>query len=111
MRKLLDETKATNQLVEACSIYLASEIFLTKLEVLAFFNHHVTFPFVDSVERSNQEDLVKMLPKLYDDLMFGRADTLNESIVHIYHINVVAPTSDLAKIIIREFLRCCCSCH
>ena len=92
LRKFLDETKATNQLVEACRIYLASEIFLTELEVLAFFNHHATFPFLNCVERSNQADLVKMLPKLFNDLLSGRTDTLNEFIIHIYHVNVVAPT-------------------
>ena len=35
--------------------------------------------------------------------MSAQTDTLNEFIVHIHHVNVAAPTSDLAKIIIREF--------
>ena len=44
-----------------------------------------------------------MLPKHYDDLMSGQTDTLNEFILHIHHVNVVAPTSDLTKFIIMEF--------
>ena len=44
-----------------------------------------------------------MLLRFYDDFMSCLTDTLNECIVHIHHVNVVAPTIDLAKIIIREF--------
>lgn len=44
-----------------------------------------------------------MLQKIYDDLIPGRADTSNEFIVHIHHVYVVSPTSDLANIIIWEF--------
>ena len=78
-------------------------MFLAELKILVFFDHHHAFPFLSCAEISNQADLVKMLPKLYDDLMPGRTNTLNEFIVHIHHVNVVAPTSNLAKIIIRDF--------
>ena len=97
LRKLIDETEATNQLVEACKTYLANEIFPTELGVLTFFSHHVTFIFLNCVERSNQADLVKMLPKYYDELVSGQTDTLNEGLLHIHHINVVAPTIDLQR--------------
>ena len=116
LRKILHEREATNRLVEVFSIYLARELFLTELEVLAFFNHHLTLPFLNCVARRNQEDLVKMLPKFYDELMSGRTDTLNGFIVCIHYFNVVAPTSDLFKIIISDFcvaaaaiikLQCC----
>ena len=46
---------------------------------------------------AQKEDLVKMLPKHYDDLMSSQTDTLNEFILHIHHTNVVAPTSDLPR--------------
>ena len=42
---LLDEVKSTNQLIEACKIYISSDLFLTELECLAFFNHFVTSHF------------------------------------------------------------------
>ena len=96
LRKLLDETEATNQLV-ACRTYLANDTFSTELGVLTFFNHHVTFIFLNCTERSNQADLVKMLPKYYDELVSGQTDTLNEGLLHIHHINVVAPTIDLQR--------------
>ena len=37
LRLLLDETTTTNQLVEACKIYIESNFFYTELETLAFF--------------------------------------------------------------------------
>ena len=42
---LLDEVEATNELIEACRMYISSELFITELECLALFNYHVTFPF------------------------------------------------------------------
>lgn len=74
--KLLDETGATNQLVDACRMYLASEIFVTEFKVLSLFKHLI---------------------------MPCRMHTLNGFIIHIHQVNVVAPTSGLAKIIISEF--------
>ena len=53
LKLLLDEVQETNQLVEACKIYIESEIFLTELEVLAYFNHKVTFPFLHCVEKAH----------------------------------------------------------
>ena len=37
--KLLDETDTFNQLIESCHLYLESELFITELETLAYFNH------------------------------------------------------------------------
>ena len=52
IKLVLNEVQETNQLVEACKIYIESEIFQTELEVLAYFNHKVTFPFLHCVEKS-----------------------------------------------------------
>lgn len=60
---LLDEATTTNLLVEVCRLYIASEIFLTELETLAYFNYYVTFPFLLCLERSAQQNL------LYKDLL------------------------------------------
>ena len=49
-------------------LYLLSEIFYTELEELAYFNDTVTFPFLHCVEKGSQEELLKILPKLYQDL-------------------------------------------
>ena len=53
---LLDEIDATNQLAEACKLYISSEPFITELECLDFFNHFVTFPYLNSVERCTQTE-------------------------------------------------------
>ena len=66
---LLDKVEATNQLVECCEIYLSTDLFITELECLVFFNHFVTFPFLKCVEVSNQDQLVEIFPKLYNDLL------------------------------------------
>lgn len=64
LQMLVDEVQGTNQLVESCKIYLSSELFITELECLAYFNHFVTFPFLNCVEMSIQADLLVTLPKL-----------------------------------------------
>ena len=39
LRLLHIETETNNQLVDECRIYLAKDIFITDIEVVAFFNH------------------------------------------------------------------------
>ena len=73
---LVEKVTDINQLVGACKIYLASEIFKTELEVLSYFTHHVTFPFLHCVEKSMQHELLVILPKLFKDLKNGKMDTL-----------------------------------
>ena len=87
---LLDEVQVSNQLVESCRIYLSSELFITELEVLAYFNHYVTFPFLNCVEVSSQNDLVTILPKLHTDLKNQQTNTLSDYVVKIR--GVATPT-------------------
>ena len=63
--KLIYEISVTNQLTEGCMLYLSSEFFYTELEALAHFNHTVTFPFLHYVEKSSQEELLKIPPTLH----------------------------------------------
>ena len=51
LRLILDESTTTNQLIEACKIYIESELFYTELETLAYFNYHITFPFLNVIEK------------------------------------------------------------
>ena len=44
-----DESTTTNQLIEACKIYIESELFYTELETFTYFNYHVTFPFLNAI--------------------------------------------------------------
>lgn len=95
---LLDEVEGTNQLVESCRIYLASEL-ITKLRCLAF-NHHVTFPFLNCVEVSSQEDLLTIFPKLHKELREKSTQTLNDFTVSINGMPVPEISTELEKEII-----------
>ena len=41
LEMLLNEIQNTNQLSEACQLYLSSEVFKTELQTLAFFYHKI----------------------------------------------------------------------
>ena len=86
LKKLLDEAEITNLLIESCRLYLSSELFITELDVLAYFNHHVTFPFLNCIENSNQIELLKILPQLYKDLCLKKVNTLKDFQVNIHGI-------------------------
>lgn len=88
LRKLIDEVDHTNLLIESCNLYLSSELFITELEVLSYFNHHVTFPFLNCMEKSQQKDLLIILPALYQDLTLKKVDTLKEFQVSIHGITI-----------------------
>ena len=64
---LVDEVEGTNQLVK-CKIYLSSKLFITELECLVFFNHNITFPFLNCFETSTQAELLVIMQQLYKDL-------------------------------------------
>ena len=86
---MVDEVVESNQLVEACKIYISIEIFLTQLEVLAYFTHHVTFPFLHLVEKSTQVQLLSTFPKLYNDLKEGKTNTLKDFVVDTDRTNTL----------------------
>ena len=95
LQMVVDEVKESNQLVEACRIYLASEIFKTELEVLAYFTHYVTFPFLNCIEKSIQEDLLVILPKLHSDLKARKLHTLSKFVVEMSRVPVHKPDTEL----------------
>ena len=97
MQMVVDEVEGTNQLVEACRIYLASELFITELECLSYFNHHVTFPFLNCVETSSQADLLMLLPKLHDDLLEKNTETLKNFIVSTHRLPIPTLSSEVSK--------------
>lgn len=68
LQKYVDEVESTNQLVEVCKIYLSSEPFIAELEYLAYFNHFITFAFLNFVETSTQAKLLVILLRLYSNL-------------------------------------------
>ena len=83
-------------LVEACKIYLECE-FLTELHLLAYFTTKVTLPFLNCVEKSTQEELLEVLPRLYADLLVGNTDTLKPFLVTYKHVPAEELSSQLEK--------------
>ena len=100
LKILLDKITSTNQLIEACKIYLSNELFFPELEALAFFIHNITFPFLNMVERSSHADLLKIWPQLQNDLMQKKTDTLKKYIVISHGVNVTSQTFELGQHII-----------
>ena len=99
---LLDEVEAINQLIDMCRMYISSELFITELECLAFFNYHVTFPFLHCIEMGSQTDLCRILPKLYHNLLDNKTGTLSNFVVKMHGISVPEITSELAQNIINR---------
>ena len=64
---------------------------------MTYFNHTVTFPFLHCVEKSSQEELLKLLPKLLQDLVEGNTDTLKGFVVEIRRVPVKEPSSELGR--------------
>ena len=104
LQLLINETHLSNQHVEVVKLLLDSEFLFTELEALSYFTHKVTLPFLHFVEVSTQQDLLKVFPKLYEDLSNGLMNTLDEYVVHYPHIKVLNPTSELCVKILNKNL-------
>ncbi|KAG1655467.1 NADH dehydrogenase [ubiquinone] 1 alpha subcomplex assembly factor 3 [Nymphon striatum] len=100
IQMVIDEVEGTIQLVESCRIYLPSELFITELECLAYFNHFVTFLFLNCVQISSQGQLLELLPKLHNDLIKGKIDTLQNYIVSIHGMPTPTLSNNLSTKII-----------
>ena len=96
LRMLLDETHLNNQHVEIVRMFLDSEFLLTELNVLAYFTHKITLPFLYFVEVNTQDDLLAMFPLLFQDLLEGKMDTLKDYTVEYTHVRVNKPTESIA---------------
>ena len=79
---------------------MSSELFITELECLAYFNHFVTFSILNCIEMSTQADLLFTLPKLHEDLKAKKVDTLSKFIVSIHGMSTSMLSSDLSKRIV-----------
>ena len=102
IRMLINETHLSNQHVEVVKLLLDSEFLMTELEALSYFTHKVTLPFLHFVEVSSQQDLLKVFPKLYEDLSNGIMNTLDAYVVHYPHIKVLNPTSEICCKILKK---------
>ena len=99
---LLNESHLSNQHIEIVRMFLDSEFLITELEVLAYFTHVVTLPFLYFVEVNSQEELLEMFPRLFNDLKCGSMDTLIDYRIEYPHVNVIQPTSDLSQQLLKK---------
>ena len=104
--KLLERTHLNNLLVRACRLYLESDYIKTALKALANFTFCVTMPFLNCVERCDQNQLMDIIPNLHKDL---EKKILQSASLQPYHVpwthvnmNKQKPESDLDKFILDE---------
>ena len=105
-QKLLERAHLNNLLVRACRLYLESDYIKTALRALANFTYCVTMPFLNCVERCNQNQLVKFLPMLHSDL---EKKILQGTSLQPYHVpwkhvdmDKQKPDTELDKFILDE---------
>ena len=75
---------------------------MTEPEALSYFTHKVTLPFLHFIEVSSQKDLLKVFPKLYEDLSNKIMNTSDAYVVHYPHNKVLKPTSELCNKILNK---------
>ena len=75
---LLNESHLRNQHNEIVRMFLNSKFLISKVQVLAYFTHTVTLPFLYFVKVNSQNGLLKMFPDLFSDLKGSTIDTLKE---------------------------------
>ena len=88
LQSLLEETWKSNLLAQACKIYLDCELFLTELQLLAYFTKKITLPFLNCVDKCSQEQLLEILLLLYLDSFAENPNTLEEYQVQYKHVIV-----------------------
>ena len=98
----LSDTGASNQLVQACRLYLDIPYIEMALKCVAWFTYKVTLPFLNMCELENPHKLLELLPKLHDDLKRANMDTLKNYQVD-YSFDLVEPVTNLEKFILEHF--------
>ena len=102
IRMVLDETHLSNQHVEIVRMLLDSELLLSQLNCLSLFTYKVSLPLLNLVEVGTQDDLCKILPKLFEDLSVGKLGTLEAYTVQYRHIDIEEPTSELEITLLKD---------
>ena len=82
-RELLEKTHTNNLLVQVGRLYLESEFIIAALKALPNFTYKVTMPYLNAIEKVDQNELIKILPKLCADLKDGSGGHTLDS----YHVN------------------------
>ena len=103
-KQVLDETPLNNLLVRACRIYLENDFIIAGLKALANFTYKITMPYLNCVERSDQNTLAEILPKLCADLAEKKMDTLTLYHVEWTHVSMKenGPRSELENFLLEQ---------
>ena len=96
------ETWKSNLLIEACKLHVNCGLFITELHLLAIFTHKVTLPFLNCTEKSPQEELLKIFPKLHCDLVNHDMDTHQDFQVNYKHVTIPALPMEAEKEVINR---------
>ena len=93
-----------NMLIQACRLYLECDYIIASLKALANFTYKVTMPFLNCVEKTDQNELVVILPQLYADLSASKMDTLKDYHVKWTHIEMEKqqPSNNLENYLLKE---------
>ena len=105
--KLPSETTYNNSLVQACRLYLENDYILAALKALSYFTYKFTMPYLNCVEKWNQNDLTDILPRLYRDLANRSLETLEDYKVEWTHVQADkhSPSSELDKYLLLEMCK------
>ena len=96
------ERKFTKLGYSAASILQSLPYLRMLLNLLAYFTHVVTLPFLYFVEVNSQNGLLEMFPRFFNDLKRGTIDTLKEYRVKCPHVQVIQPTTNVAQQLIEK---------
>ena len=105
--KILEKTTHNNLLVQACKLYIESDYIRAALKALAYFTFMVTMPYLNCIERCDQNQLIVILKQLHGDLQHAKMDTLTKYHVPWTHVDTekLKPASPLDLILFEKRCR------
>ena len=102
--KILEKTTHNNLLVQACKLYTQCDYIKAAFKAIGYFTYKITMPFLNCIERCDQNALLPVLKQLHDDLKEGKMDTLSIYSVNWTHINTdnLVPVSPLDNLLLNK---------
>ena len=100
-RQILNDIPLNNLLIRACQLYLEDDFIIADFKALANFTYNVTMPFLNFVEKTNQDCLIELLPKLWLTWQI-------EKLTRFPHIKLNGHTFTLSRMVQRANLIITC---
>jgi len=85
-------------------------VFISELKLLAYFNHHVVFPFLHAVEKVTTPELKQILPQLHQDLLQGKINTLKNYVIKSKIGNLDMLSGDLEMKLLSKLTKAAAEC-